>query len=578
MAEIVKRTFDTISTISDKTVLFCKNSLNIFTDIIINGIKFKNSTGQYDEYYYYKYINVILITLVFGVIYYLHSYHNLFGVKNTKYSILGTVILFSIGILYFLFLVFRNNNNNKINSDDRPRLYTTATDKSLSSKHYSDEDYSIDNESIKNTYLTPLKRLSMYVGLLFFILLTIIYIVNYILFSQKNTNAFSITQSVISITIVLVILAILASLLSIKSNASDDTCENSDTNTITSFIYKYICIIKKIIFFIPCLLVIAIDEINKDIKLTPKSVYLLLFILLLLITLLFLLPFLFTYFRTMNKSSLLKGSGPYYLNELKVIGIYQNLNKNVNSTIDIAIPEIERQSNSIIKNPIDALLGTLNLDKQENTIFKTYDSSTQIGVEDKEITKQTEENISDTKGYNFKLLKNDYNGIYNIKTSFHDPPKSRNKFPYTYTYSISFYVFINPQPTNTSIAYTKDTEIFNYAYKPVIYYNGKSQSIIIKSRTLNNKGDQLDTIYEGKNIKHQKWVFIVINYDNNNIDVFIDGKLVGSKKDVTPYFKGDKVTIGENQGIHGSIKEISYYDTIKSPQTVELLYNLTKNK
>jgi hypothetical protein len=279
----------------------------------------------------------------------------------------------------------------------------------------------------------------------------------------------------------------------------------------------------------------------------------------------------------MNKSKLLKGSGPYYLNELKVIGIYQNLNKNVNSTIDIAIPKNNDQNTSIIKNPIDALLGTLNLDKKENSIFKTYDSSTQIGPEDKEITKQTQENISDTKGYNFKLLKNDYNGIYNIKTSFYDPPKSINKFPYNYTYSISFYVFINPQPTNTSIAYTKDTEIFNYAYKPVIYYNGKSQSIIIRSRTVNNKGDQLDTIYEGKNIKHQKWVFFVVNYDNNNIDVFIDGTLVGSKKDVMPYFKGDKVTIGENQGIHGSIKEISYYDSIQSPQTIELLYNLTKN-
>ena len=575
MAQIVKGTFETVNTVSDKTVLFLKNSLNIFIDVIINGIKFKNATNQ-DVYYYYKYINVLLIALVFGLIYYLHSYHNLFGVKNTPYSILGTILLFSIGILYFFFIVFRNNNNSKINVDDRLNI-NSPPDKSLSSKNYNDEDYSIDSTKIKDTYLNPLRLLFMYVGLLFIILISVIYIVNYILYSQKNTNVFSITQSVISITIVIVVLAIVASLLSIKSSTSNDTCENSKEKGTPMFIYNYICIIKKFIFFIPCLLVIVVDEINKDIKLTPNSVYLLLFILLLLITLLFLIPFLFTYFRTMNKSTLLKGSGPYYLNELKVIGIYQNLNKNVNSTIDIAIPNSDGQSNSIIKNPIDALLGTLNLDKKENTIFKTYDSSTQIGPENKEITKQTQENISDTKGYNFKLLKNDYNGVYNIKTSFYDPPKSINKFPYNYTYSISFYVFINPQPTNTSIAYNKDTELFNYAYKPVIYYNGKSQSIIIRSRTLNNKGDQLDTIYEGKNIKHQKWVFFVINYDNNIIDVFIDGTLVGSKKDVMPYFKGDKVTIGENQGIHGSIKEISYYDSIKSPQTIELLYNLTKN-
>ena len=263
---------------------------------------------------------------------------------------------------------------------------------------------------------------------------------------------------------------------------------------------------------------------------------------------------------------------------MKVIGIYQNLNKNVNASIDIPIPKTDSTSNPIITNPIDALLTTLNLNKQENTLFKALDSSTTIGPEDKEITKQTKDNISDTKGYNFKLLKNDYNGIYNIKTGFYDPPKVIQKFPYNYTYSISFYVYINPQPTNTSVAYNKDTEIFNYAYKPVIYYNGKSQSIIVRSRTLNNKGDQLDTIYEGKNIKHQKWLFFVINYSNNSIDVFIDGKLVGTKKDVTPYFKGDKVTIGENEGIHGSIKEINYYSEITSPLTIELLYNLTNNK
>jgi hypothetical protein len=61
------------------------------------------------------------------------------------------------------------------------------------------------------------------------------------------------------------------------------------------------------------------------------------------------------------------------------------------------------------------------------------------------------------------------------------------------------------------------------------------------------------------------------------IDVFIDGKLVGSKEDVSPYFKGDAITIGERDGIHGSIKEIYYYNKVRTPSTIELLYNLSKN-
>lgn len=578
MTQLLKASFNTISDYSDKTVNFLKNSISISTDVLINGIKFKknSSTSNEYEYFYYRYINVLVILLIFGLIYYLNSYYNVFGIKDTPYEILGAILLLGVGVFYFLFLVFRNNNNNKINQNER--LAITGTDTmELTKLGYDTNSYNIDNIKIQNTYLKPLRILFMYIGLLLFILISIIYIINYVLYAQKNTNTFSITQSLISITIVIVVLAIFAALFSIKTTGSDDSCEYSDTSK-TLFIYDYICVIKKTIFFIPCLLLIVIDEINKDIKLTPSPVYLLLFILLLLITLLFVLPFLFKYFRTLNKSSLLKGTDPYYLNEKKVIGIYQNLNKSVNSTIDIPIPKADSTSKPIITNPIDSLLSTLNLNKQENTLFKAFDSSTEIGPESKDITKQAKDNISDTKGYNFKLLKNDYNGIYNVKTSFYDPPKTINKFPYNYTYSISFYVYINPQPTNTSPAYNKDTEIFNYAYKPVIYYNGKSQSIIVRSRTLNNKGDQLDTIYEGKNIKHQKWLFFVINYSNNNIDVFIDGKLVGTKKDITPYFKGDKVTIGENDGIQGSIKEINYYSEITSPLTIELLYNLTNNK
>ena len=34
-------------------------------------------------------------------------------------------------------------------------------------------------------------------------------------------------------------------------------------------------------------------------------------------------------------------------------------------------------------------------------------------------------------------------------------------------------------------------------------------------------------------------IFFTINYENNIIDVFIDGKLVGSKKNVPPYFEND---------------------------------------
>ena len=49
---------------------------------------------------------------------------------------------------------------------------------------------------------------------------------------------------------------------------------------------------------------------------------------------------------------------------------------------------------------------------------------------------------------------------------------------------------------------------------------------------------------------------------SNEIPENIEFKLVGSKNNVAPYFDTDKVTIGEDNGIHGSIKDIYYFDKI----------------
>jgi hypothetical protein len=288
------------------------------------------------------------------------------------------------------------------------------------------------------------------------------------------------------------------------------------------------------------LLVILVDEINNDIKLTPSSIYLLFFILLILITLIFLLPVLFTYLAKHNKNNLLAGEGPFYLNEKKTLGKYQNLDKNI--TDNLAIPNFSKNSNVEDKPPLSNNLNTMlsifntnlgtrfNTNSNENSSIENSSNETVVRNE----YYNTKNNISDnTKGFDFKLLKNDLAGQYNIGTKYYDSSKVHRKFPYNYTYSISFYIYINPQPTNTSIAYTKDTELFNYGFKPVIYYNGNSRKIIIKSRTINNKADQLDTIYEMTSVKHQKWIYFVINYENNIIENKTD---IYSKDFQTVYF------------------------------------------
>ena len=486
--------------------------------------------------FYYSFI-IAILALIAGLFYYLNDKQNIFKIKNTKYEIFMWLFLLAFSIYTFLFFVHKRSHNG---------------DNSL---------------KLDSTFLNMFK----YVGLLFLVILLPLLAISYLLQLHKTDNSFfNITQSILGITIIIIVLAIIAKLFSIKPSNTKE-CSLQDEDRI-----KYLmCLFKNIIFFIPCLLVILADEINKDIKLTPSSVYLLFFILIILITLLFVLPSFFSYLAKQNKNDVLGGQGPFYLNEKKTLGKYQNLDKNVAN--NVAIPKFDLSFNvesKPLEQKFNNILSIFN-SSTENSSTENTSNETVVKNEYNKINTAIADN---TRGYDFKLFENDVNGQYNIGAKYNNLSKTFNKFPYNYTYSISFYIYINPQPTNTSIAYTKDTELFNYGFKPVIYYNGKSRKIIIKSRTLHNRADQLDTIYETTNVKHQKWLYFVINYEDNIIDVFIDGKLVGSKKNVTPYFVGDKVTIGEDDGIYGSIKEIFYYDKIKTPDSIQFLYNLTKNK
>jgi hypothetical protein len=503
-------------------------------------------TNKKDNYYYS--IIIAILVLLLGLFYYLNSNQNIFTIKNTKYEIFMWLFLIAFCIYTFLLYVYKH-------------------------KYQSYNSLRPDYSFIK---------MYKYVGLLFLIILFPVLIINFIIYLHNtNNDIFNVSQTILGVLIVIVIFAIIAKIFSIKPNNEDKSNAGADDKSSQNPFQALITLLKNIIFFIPCLLIIVVDEINKDIRLTPSSIYLLFFILLILITLLFLLPVLFKYLAKHNKNDLLSGEGPFYLNEKKTLGKYQNLDKN--ATANLAIPNFttyDVKNNTTNTNNISNILSNFKTNFT-NTSSSTESNSNENTSNENVVINEyndTKNNINDNiKGYDFKLFKNDLIGLYNIGTKFYGSSKNHNKFPYNYTYSISFYIYINPQPTNTSIAYNKDTELFNYGSKPVIYYNGNSRKIIIKSRTINNKSDQLDTIYEMTHVKHQKWLYFVINYENNNIDVFIDGKLVGSKNNVTPYFIGDSVTIGEDDGIYGSIKEIFYFDKIKTPDSIEFLYNLTKN-
>lgn len=162
--------------------------------------------------------------------------------------------------------------------------------------------------------------------------------------------------------------------------------------------------------------------------------------------------------------------------------------------------------------------------------------------------------------------------------NFENLHKRHNKIkkaenPFSYKYSISGWYYINPQPPNTSPAYNKYTPILNYGKKPLIEYNGSINTLRIQTDVGNN---DMRTAYETKDIAYQKWTNFVINYDGSDMDVFIDGELVGTQENVAPFMKYENVVAGATKGIHGGICNVKYHTSPLTKDMIENSYNLLK--
>ena len=145
----------------------------------------------------------------------------------------------------------------------------------------------------------------------------------------------------------------------------------------------------------------------------------------------------------------------------------------------------------------------------------------------------------------------------------------KGKYDSTYIYSISAWFWINPQPPSTRIAYTKYTNIIEYGRKPAVEFNGLENTLRVNCQI---KGDEEVTIAKIKDIKLQTWNNIVINYDGSTMDVFLNGELVGSKPNISPYITMENVKVGAEKGIEGGICNVVFYNRILQEREIHMLY------
>ena len=133
-------------------------------------------------------------------------------------------------------------------------------------------------------------------------------------------------------------------------------------------------------------------------------------------------------------------------------------------------------------------------------------------------------------------------------------------------YSITADVWINPQPTSTSLAYTRDTNILSFGDRLKVQYNGKTpRELIVKAM----EGKEMEVVARPQ-IPLQRWNKVVLNYDHGTLDIFVNGELVHSQQN-TQLLSLATIHAGSQNGINGGIKDVRWFDKPLTKNQIDLL-------
>ena len=142
------------------------------------------------------------------------------------------------------------------------------------------------------------------------------------------------------------------------------------------------------------------------------------------------------------------------------------------------------------------------------------------------------------------------------------------------TYSIGLWVWLdNVKGSNIN---TFDT-VLNYNNKPHILVNQGSGEIKILFDNGNLNSQIPETLYLD-NLKSQTWNYVVVNFVNNIVEIFINSNLVAEHKNIIPNMKNiyfDNMVIGNRDStLKIALKKVSYYPRALSISEVKYNYTL----
>jgi hypothetical protein len=324
----------------------------------------------------------------------------------------------------------------------------------------------------------------------------------------------------------------------------------------------YIVLIKDIIFYIPCLITDAIEYFKEDYNNTPTTTFIVFLMIVIYCAIFYIIPL----FIKPNDHLLI--SNP------------EHLNTNILSLSIDQILEIDTRQSKKWKDTTDVSYSDLTYTIPTKTPHYPYDEITKKFIEgfsegfsilqnDTNYHIQKVKPTQDSTQYQPQKIEFDPNEIYNSSlvqnvmkgvnntysgyeairdTLFTNPMRQPNyKGPYLNNYSLSFWLYINTYHINT---FTKQTDvIFTFGSRPSLYYDSINRELIV-NMTNNEKEEK--TLYKTKEILYQKWNYVVMNFNDTVLDLFINNNLVGhynsKKQNINPQMNvDDLLTIGSRK-------------------------------
>ena len=117
--------------------------------------------------------------------------------------------------------------------------------------------------------------------------------------------------------------------------------------------------------------------------------------------------------------------------------------------------------------------------------------------------------------------------------------------------------------------------ILSYGNTPRISYCGSLNTLRVEMQNESKKMRIITTI---RDVPLQKWNHIAINYVDGICDIFINGELQNSKKNVVPYNTSSEIIIGSHHVIRGEMCNVIVFHESFTPSKIKQLYNDFKDK